>query len=110
MIAYLGDFFIEKEFRGNKERVILCTHLLFCRAFSNWPNANLLYAFIRNPDVLRGRVSLYGFIEAIPSTLRFKDVHGRSEIEHFVSVAARDFNYLHDLYRTNSHKLLEQMA
>lgn len=110
MIAYLGDFFIEKEFRGNKERVILFTHLLFCRAFSNWPNANLLYAFIRNPDVLGGRVSLYGFTEAIPSPLRFKNVEGRSEIEHFVSITARDFNYLRDLYRTNPHKLLEQMA
>lgn len=89
-VVYLGELFLKK---GNRDGSIcwrLIFHYLFVLCHLKW-HPQWIYGFVRQPDVLSGKASRYGFTRQYIGPQEWKHSVGtRSSNEYLVALPRRD--------------------
>jgi hypothetical protein len=71
-LAYFGDLHVSPSFRGNLQSVRAFVTIGHLAVSLKW-DPDFTYAFVREKDALRGASIRYGFMDAIPSPMIWKD-------------------------------------
>lgn len=71
-LAYFGDLHVAPSFRGNLQSVRAFVAIGHLAVSLKW-DPDFTYAFVRERDALRGASLRYGFMDAIPAPMSWRD-------------------------------------
>ena len=93
-LAYIGELFVQPNFRGSRKRLRYLMILLHCCIATRW-RADWTYAMMRNRDVMAGLGTTYGFTFQLPGVARWQHPSppGRGDSEWLVALSADDFSH-----------------
>ncbi|MEP2833510.1 MAG: hypothetical protein ABJL33_15375 [Hyphomicrobiales bacterium] len=106
-VAYIGEFFKKREYRGDVAASELFLKCAFCVLFLKW-RPDWMYAFLRSHEVQKNACNRYGFSTQIPNAQTWLNPpHGRSSDEWLVGMTAAEFSHMvscRSLYPVKPHR------
>ncbi len=109
-VVYLGELFLRKGSRNGSVCWRLIFHYLFALCFLKW-HPEWIYGFVRQPDVMSGKASRYGFTRQYIGPQEWSHPPAtRSSNEYLVAIPRFDLLDAASFYSRNPEYLLPQAS